>query len=128
MLGQVAELPVDPGMSLPSCVDADLSVGILRDACASVRRLPVLKQARELFLRLKAWPRKFVSARPGLREEILRVAMAVGSDGHAERWPDAAPTKAAVIVKDKPDGSKKVRCFLDFRRAGINGSVKVGDR
>eukprot|EP00971_Amphidinium_carterae_P109071 2159875-Amphidinium_carterae.1 len=46
-----AELPVDPGMPLPSNVDADLSVGGLRDTCASVRKLPVLKQAGVLLRR-----------------------------------------------------------------------------
>eukprot|EP00971_Amphidinium_carterae_P259021 5140431-Amphidinium_carterae.1 len=69
-----SELLVDPGMPLPSSVDADLSVGGLRDTCASVKRLLVLKQAGVL---LRRSLESFVSARPGLREEIIRVAMAV---------------------------------------------------
>ena len=60
------------------------------------------------------------------------------SDGHLEkigswaqvleRWPDAMATKLAVLVKEKSDGSIKVRFIVDMLRSGINGLVKANER
>ena len=44
------------------------------------------------------------------------------------RWPDAMATKLAVLVKEKTDGSIKVRFIVDMLRSGINGLVKAGER
>ena len=37
-------------------------------------------------------------------------------------------TKLAVLVKEKSDGSVKVRFIVDMLRSGINGLVKAGER
>ena len=37
------------------------------------------------------------------------------------RWPDAKATKLATLVKQKPDGTYKVRFIADMRRSGVNG-------
>eukprot|EP00972_Heterocapsa_arctica_P064350 9497120-Heterocapsa_arctica.AAC.1 len=36
------------------------------------------------------------------------------------RWPDARAVRLAVVLKEKPDGSTKVRLILDALRNGTN--------
>ena len=44
------------------------------------------------------------------------------------RWPEAMATKLAVPVKEKSDGSVKVRFIVDMLRSGINGLVKASEK
>ena len=36
------------------------------------------------------------------------------------RWPGAMSTRVAVLVKERPDGSQKVRFIMDALRSGVN--------
>ena len=68
------------------------------------------------------------------QEELERLV----SEGHLEkigswsqvlaRWPDAMATKLGVLVREKTDGSIKVRFIVDRLRSGINGLVKANER
>ena len=68
------------------------------------------------------------------QEELKRLV----SEGYLEkigswsqvlaRWPDAMATKLDVLVKEKSDGSVKVRFIVDMLRSGINGLVKASER
>lgn len=59
-------------------------------------------------------------------------------EGHLERvgawekvkhkWPKALATKLAVLVKEKPDKSLKVRFIVDMLRSGINGLTRLNER
>jgi hypothetical protein len=44
------------------------------------------------------------------------------------RWPEAMATKLAVLVKEKPDGTIKIRFIVDMLRSGINSLIKAGER
>ena len=71
---------------------------------------------------------------PLAKKELERLI----SEGHLEkigswtevlkRWPDAIATKLAVLVKEKSDGSIKVRFIVDMLRSGINGMVTANER
>ena len=44
------------------------------------------------------------------------------------KWPKALATKLAVLVKEKPDKSLKVRFIVDMLRSGVNGLTKLSER
>ena len=43
-------------------------------------------------------------------------------------WPDALASKIALLVKDKPDGSRKSRIIIDLLRSGVNSDVTNPER
>lgn len=45
-----------------------------------------------------------------------------------ERWPAAMPTRIAVLMKDRPDGTKKIRFIMDALRSGANGVATAEER
>ena len=44
------------------------------------------------------------------------------------RWPKAIASKVALIVKERDDGTTKVRMVIDLRRSGGNGDVILPER
>ena len=44
------------------------------------------------------------------------------------RWPSALATRVATLVKQKDDGSTKVRFIVDMLRSGVNSLSSVGER
>ncbi len=45
-----------------------------------------------------------------------------------QRWPAARASKVALLVKDKPHGTRKSRLIIDLLRSGINGEVENPER
>ena len=45
-----------------------------------------------------------------------------------QRWPRAIATKVATLVKQKSDGTQKVRFIVDMLRSGINSLATAGER
>ena len=44
------------------------------------------------------------------------------------RWPGAIASKVALLVKERDDGTMKVRMIIDLRRSGGNGNVNLTER
>ena len=44
------------------------------------------------------------------------------------RLPEAMATKLAVLVKEKPDGTVKVRFIVGMLRSGISAMIEAGER
>ena len=38
-------------------------------------------------------------------------------------WPNAIASKVAILTKDRPDGTVKVRLIIDLRRSGGNANA-----
>eukprot|EP00971_Amphidinium_carterae_P325056 6455137-Amphidinium_carterae.1 len=45
-----------------------------------------------------------------------------------DKWPQAKATKVGVIVKERLDGTHKVRFVMDFLRSGVNGTLAVPEK
>ena len=68
------------------------------------------------------------------RKELDRLVQ----EGHLERigpwhevvakWPEAIATKLATLVKQKPDGTQKIRFIADMRRSGVNAIAVARER
>ena len=49
-------------------------------------------------------------------------------DQVTRRWPNALASKVALIVKERDDGTVKVRMVIDLRRSGGNGYIELPER
>eukprot|EP00972_Heterocapsa_arctica_P075997 11208047-Heterocapsa_arctica.AAC.1 len=45
-----------------------------------------------------------------------------------ERWPTGTISKMALLIKERDDGSRKLRLVVDLRRSGANALALVPER
>lgn len=78
--------------------------------------------------------KSFEENKEGSKKEMARLE----AEGHLERigdwhqvrrrWPKAIATRVATLVKQKSDGSQKVRFIVDMLRSGVNSLAVAGER